>query len=53
VTTPDGDGGTSPAVPEALPAVEAVFAGEFYDFEARYTPGMTELVACESGLTPQ
>ena len=31
--------------PEALPAVEAVFAGEFYDFEARYTPGMTELVA--------
>jgi D-alanine-D-alanine ligase len=31
--------------PEALPAVEAVFTGDFYDFEARYTPGMTELVA--------
>ena len=31
--------------PEALPAVEAVLTGDFYDFEARYTPGMTELVA--------
>lgn len=32
--------------PEALPAVEAVLAdGHFYDFEARYTPGLTELVA--------
>jgi D-alanine-D-alanine ligase len=31
--------------PEALPAVEAVLSGDFYDFEARYTPGMTELVA--------
>ena len=31
--------------PEALPAVEALLAGEFYDFEARYTPGMTQLVA--------
>lgn len=31
--------------PEALPAVEAVPTGDFYDFEARYTPGMTELVA--------
>jgi D-alanine-D-alanine ligase len=31
--------------PEALPAVEALLTGDFYDFEARYTPGMTELVA--------
>jgi D-alanine-D-alanine ligase len=31
--------------PIALPAVEAVFSGDFYDFESRYTPGMTELVA--------
>ncbi len=33
------------ADPVALPAVEAVFSGDFYDFESRYTPGMTELVA--------
>ena len=34
------------ASPEALPAVEAVTSsGGLYDFEARYTPGMTELIA--------
>jgi D-alanine-D-alanine ligase len=32
--------------PRALPIVEAVPKGrDFYDFEARYTPGITELVA--------
>ncbi len=32
--------------PETLPAVEAIPRGrEFYDFEARYTPGITEFVA--------
>jgi D-alanine-D-alanine ligase len=31
--------------PVALPAVEAVPRGDFYDFEARYTPGMTDLLA--------
>jgi D-alanine-D-alanine ligase len=32
--------------PETLPAVEAITHGrEFYDFEARYTPGLTDLEA--------
>lgn len=31
--------------PQALPAVEAVPTGDFYDFESRYTPGATELIA--------
>jgi D-alanine-D-alanine ligase len=32
--------------PEALPAVEAIPRGrDFYDFEARYTPGITDFVA--------
>lgn len=32
--------------PRALPVVEAIPRGrEFYDFEARYTPGLSELVA--------
>ncbi len=38
--------------PEALPAVEAVLSGDFYDFEARYTPGLTELVA-PADLSPE
>ncbi len=34
------------ADPWALPVVEAIPIGrDFYDFEARYTPGLTELVA--------
>ncbi len=30
--------------PRALPAIEIVSAGEFYDFEAKYTPGKSEHV---------
>jgi D-alanine-D-alanine ligase len=38
--------------PEVLPPVEALTTGDFYDFEARYTPGMTELVA-PADLSPE
>jgi D-alanine-D-alanine ligase len=41
----DGEGGESPAGPEALPIVEAVpREEEFYDYESRYEIGMTTFV---------
>jgi D-alanine-D-alanine ligase len=39
--------------PEALPVIEIVPAGEWYDFEAKYTPGMSEHVIPARVPAPQ